>query len=83
MCIKIVWMCFVFNSEFVKINELSGYLIPQAHSLTFVAQDSAQPLLYLSRGLALSAGVVLNLILANLLHCEVVGIRICEIKAAH
>ena len=51
--------------------------------LWVVAQDCGQPFLYLSLIHVLSLGVGLNLILADLVATEVVGVLVAEIKSAN
>ena len=50
--------------------------------VVIVAKDRSKPALSLIHLLTLPAGIVLDLILANLLHGEVVSVRICKVEAA-
>ena len=49
--------------------------------IVIVAKDGSKPALCLIHLLSLPTGIVLHLVLANLLHGEVVGVRICKVEA--
>ena len=72
----------MFCCEIRTYVELKGRILNSLLGIiVIVAKNGCKPALGLCHLLSFSTSIVLHLIAANLLHSEVVGVRVCKVEA--